>query len=99
MFTTRWGSPIEPRNFNRSFDARCAKAGVPRIRCGTPAATAHASRSPRRPPRYGDPDPTARQDHHDNEGLPQVPDVITRAALNKLRDSLAGRPPAEQNRP
>ena len=32
VFTTRWGTPIEPRNFNRSFDARCAKAGVPRIR-------------------------------------------------------------------
>lgn len=31
VFTTRWGTPIEPRNFNRSFDARCAKAGVPRI--------------------------------------------------------------------
>jgi integrase len=32
VFTTRWGTPIEPRNFNRSFDARCTKAGVPRIR-------------------------------------------------------------------
>lgn len=32
VFTTRWGTPIEPRNFNRSFDTRCAKAGVPRIR-------------------------------------------------------------------
>jgi integrase len=32
VFTTRWGTPIEPRNFNRSFDRRCAKAGVPRIR-------------------------------------------------------------------
>ncbi len=32
VFTTRWGTPIEPRNFSRSFDARCAKAGVRRIR-------------------------------------------------------------------
>ena len=32
VFTTRWGTPIEPRNFNRSFHARCAKAGVRRIR-------------------------------------------------------------------
>ena len=32
VFTTRWGTPIEPRNFTRSFDTRCAKAGVPRIR-------------------------------------------------------------------
>jgi integrase len=31
VFTTRWGSPIEPRNFNRSFDTRCRKADVPRI--------------------------------------------------------------------
>jgi integrase len=31
VFTTRWGTPIEPRNFNRSFDTRCRKAGVPRI--------------------------------------------------------------------
>jgi site-specific recombinase XerC len=30
VFTTRWGSPIEPRNLNRSFATRCAKAGVPR---------------------------------------------------------------------
>jgi len=32
VFTTRWGTPIEPRNFNRSFHARCASAGVRRIR-------------------------------------------------------------------
>lgn len=32
VFTTRYGTPIEPRNFNRSFHARCTKAGVRRIR-------------------------------------------------------------------
>ena len=32
VFTTRTGHAIEPRNINRSFDARCAKAGVRRIR-------------------------------------------------------------------
>jgi integrase len=32
VFTTRWGTPVEPRNFNRSFEARCQKARVPRIR-------------------------------------------------------------------
>jgi len=32
VFTTRWGTPIEPRDFNRSFHARCAKAGIRRIR-------------------------------------------------------------------
>jgi integrase len=31
VFTTRYGLPIEPRNFNRSYDARIAKAGVRRI--------------------------------------------------------------------
>jgi integrase len=30
-FTTRYGTPIEPCNFNRSFDRRIIKAGVPRI--------------------------------------------------------------------
>ena len=28
MLTTRWGTPIEPRNFNRSFAARIRAAGV-----------------------------------------------------------------------
>ncbi|GGO50409.1 site-specific integrase [Streptomyces daqingensis] len=32
VFTTRYGTPIEPRNFNRSFDARSAKARVRKIR-------------------------------------------------------------------
>jgi integrase len=41
-FTTRYGKPVEPRNFNRSFDTRIAKSGVRRINvhgtrktCGT----------------------------------------------------------------
>jgi integrase len=32
IFTTRYGTPIEPRNFNRYFHARCEKSGVRRIR-------------------------------------------------------------------
>ncbi|MFB4316558.1 site-specific integrase [Actinomadura sp. 21ATH] len=32
VFTTRTGRPIEPRNVNRAFEARCAAAGVPVIR-------------------------------------------------------------------
>jgi integrase len=28
VITTRYGTPVEPRNFHRSFKARCAKAGV-----------------------------------------------------------------------
>jgi integrase len=31
VFTTRYGTPIEPRNFNRSFDRRIIKANVARI--------------------------------------------------------------------
>ncbi|MGW6931363.1 tyrosine-type recombinase/integrase [Lentzea sp. NPDC054927] len=30
LFTTRHGTPIEPRNFNRSWDRRCEN-GVPKI--------------------------------------------------------------------
>lgn len=32
VFTTRIGTPIDPRNFNRYFHDRCRKAGVPVIR-------------------------------------------------------------------
>ncbi|MGN6175251.1 MAG: site-specific integrase, partial [Streptosporangiaceae bacterium] len=28
IFTTRAGTPFEPRNLNRHFETRCAKAGV-----------------------------------------------------------------------
>jgi integrase len=31
VFTTRFGTPIEPRNFNRSFDRCIVAARVPRI--------------------------------------------------------------------
>jgi len=31
VFTTRHGTPVEPRNFNRSFDGRIARAEVRRI--------------------------------------------------------------------
>ena len=31
VFTTRYGTPIEPRNFNRSFDRCIIAARVPRI--------------------------------------------------------------------
>jgi integrase len=32
FFTTQYGTPIDPRNDNRSFAARCDKAGVRRIK-------------------------------------------------------------------
>ncbi|MGC4790244.1 tyrosine-type recombinase/integrase [Micromonospora sp. DT178] len=31
IFTTRYGRPVEPRNFNRFWDRRCNAAGVRRI--------------------------------------------------------------------
>jgi len=31
VFTTRYGAPIEPRNFNRAWEARVSAARVPRI--------------------------------------------------------------------
>jgi integrase len=31
VFTTRAATPFEPRNLNRRFETRCAKAGVRRI--------------------------------------------------------------------
>ncbi len=31
VFSTAFGTPIDPRNFNRSWDARCLKAGVRKI--------------------------------------------------------------------
>jgi integrase len=31
VFTTRHGTPVEPRNFNRSFDRRIGKADVPKV--------------------------------------------------------------------
>lgn len=32
VFTTRAGTPVDPRNFNRAFEERCRKAGVRRIK-------------------------------------------------------------------
>ena len=100
VFTTRWGTPIEPRNFNRSFDARCAKAGVPRIPVHDTRRTCAlllAALDVR-------PKVAARILRHariarTTAACPQVPDETTRAALKKLAGSLGGRPHAEQDRP
>jgi integrase len=100
VFTTRWGTAIEPRNFNRSFDARCARAGVPRIPvhdtrriCAQFLAALDVH-----------PEAAARILRHAKiattaAACAQVPDEITRAVLRKLGDSLGGRPHAEQDRP
>ncbi len=100
VFTTRWGTPIEPRNFNRSFDARCAKAGVMRIRvhdtrhtCASILAALDVH-----------PMVAMRILRHAQiamtmEVYTEVPDAVTRAALKKLGDSLSGLPPTQQDLP
>jgi integrase len=100
VFTTRWGTPIEPRNFNRSFDARCTKAGVPRIRvhdtrhtCASLlAALGVHPRVAMRILRHAQISTTM-------EVYTEIPDEVTRAALKKLGDSLGGLPPAQQDLP
>jgi integrase len=95
VFTTKWGTPIEPRNFNRSFDTRCAKAGVPRIRvhdtrhtCASILAALDVH------PRVAMRILRHAQISMTMEVYTEVPDKITRAALKKLGDSLTGQPPA-----
>ena len=94
VFTTKWGTPIEPRNFNRSFDSRCTKADVPRIRvhdtrhtCASILAALDVH------PRVAMRILRHAQISMTMEVYTEVPDKITRAALKKLGDSL-GRPAA-----
>ena len=69
VFTTRHGTPIEPRNFTRSFDRRIVRAGVPRITvhgarktCGSMLAALDVH------PARGHADPAAQQErHHDGD--------------------------------
>ena len=100
VFTTWRGTPIEPRTFDRSFDARCAKAGVRRIpvrdtrrTCAQILATldVHPEMATRILGRA--------KITMTTKACAQVSDKVTRAALNKIRASLDSRPHAEQNRP
>lgn len=91
MFTTRFGTPIEPRNFNRAWDARCAKAGVPRITvhdgrrtCGSLLADLDVH------PRVAMAILRHAQFTVTMEIYTEVSDESTRAALKKLGDSLGG---------
>ena len=43
IFTTRFGTPIEPRNFSRSYDNRSSKRRVAGSPCATLGATAARS--------------------------------------------------------
>jgi integrase len=90
VFTTRWGTPIEPRNFSRSFDARCVKAGVRRIRvhdtrhtCGSLLAALDVH------PRVAMQILRHSKISITMEIYTEVPDASTRDALRRLGDSLA----------
>jgi integrase len=100
VFTTRWGTPVEPRNFTRSFEARCARARVPRIR----VRDARHTCAPLLEALGVDPSVAIRILAHakitmTTKARAQVPDEVTHAALNKLGGSLDGQPHAEQDRP
>jgi integrase len=100
VFATRWGTPIEPRNFNRSFDARCARAGVPRI----PVRDTRRTCAPLLAALDIHPETATRILRHAKIAMTtvagaQAPYEITRAALKKLGDSLDGRPHAGQGQP
>ena len=101
MFTTRWGTPVEPRNFNRSFDARCARAGIPRI----PVHDTRRTCAPLLAALDVHPEAATRILRHAKIATTtvaagaQASDEITRAALRKLGDSLHGCPHAGQDRP
>ncbi|MEQ7006423.1 site-specific integrase [Actinopolymorpha sp. B17G11] len=91
VFTTRYGQPIEPRNFNRSFAHRCEVAGVRKIRlhdtrhtCGSLLAAMDVHpRVAMQILRHSKIDVTMEIYTH-------VPSEVTRAALRKLADSLGG---------
>ena len=100
VFTTRWGTPIEPRNFNRSFDARCARAGIPRI----PVHDTRRTCAPLLAALDVRPEAATRILRHARIAMPTEAcalalDEITRAALRNLGASLDGRPHAGQDRP
>ncbi len=85
VFTTRYGTPIEPRNFNRSFDRRIRMSDVPKITvhgarktCGSLLATLDVH------PRVA-----MQILRHSKLALTmeiytEVPSAATRAALKKL---------------
>ena len=90
VFTTRTGRAIEPRAVSRRFDARCAKAGVRRIRvhdtrrtCGSLLAALEVH------PRVAMQILRHSKISITMEIYTMVPDKTTRAALKRLSDALA----------
>lgn len=95
VFTTATGTNRDPRNFNRSFDGRCDKAGVRRIRvhdtrhtCASLLAALDVH------PRVAMAILRHAQIAITMEVYTEVPDEMTRAALKQLGDRLSrpGRP-------
>lgn len=89
MFTTKYGTPIEPRNFNRSWDRRIEKADVPKITvhdgrrtCGSLLADLDVH------PRVAMAILRHAQFAITMETYTEVSDEATRAGLKKLGDSL-----------
>lgn len=87
LFTTDTGKPLEPRNVKRSFDARCRKAGVRRIRihdtrrtCGTLLAALDVH------PRVAMAILRHSKIAITMEIYTQVPDKATREGLQRLSD-------------
>ncbi len=85
VFTTRHGTPIEPRNFSRSFDRRITRAGVPRITvhgarktCGSMLAALDVH------PRVAMQILRHTKSAITMEIYTEVPSAATRAALKKL---------------
>jgi integrase len=91
VFTTRYGTPIEPRNLNRSYDTRIRRAGVRRITvhdarrtCGTLLADLDVH------PRVAMQILRHAQFSITMEIYTQVSSKSTRDALKRLGDSLGG---------
>jgi integrase len=96
VFTTRFGTPIEPRNFNRSFDYRIGKAKVRRITvhgtrktCGTLLAALDVH------PRVAMQILRHSRISVTMEIYTESTSEATRAALKKLGDSLGSEPTDE----
>ncbi len=90
VFTTATGTNRDPRNFNRSFDSRCDKAGVRRIRvhdtrhtCASLLAALDVH------PRVAMAILRHAQIAITMEVYTEVPDEVTRAALKQLGDRLS----------
>lgn len=97
VFTTKTGRPIEPRNVNRSFEVRCAHAGVKVIRvhdtrhtCGKLLAALDVH------PRVAMQILRHSRIAITMEIYTEVPSEATRAALKRLGDHLNGSTPNDE---